>query len=197
MKIERVNDNQIKCTLTGSDLSARNLSLSELAYGTEKARNLFHELMQRAYQQYGFEAENMPVMVEAVPMSDESLVLIITRVENPEGESRVSYYAGARSAQALPTKNSRRRFFAGITGCLCSVTGIRSKKSCIDRIFHSLRLSSTSFSTAFPRHRTSQCSCRCCSLAGVMYSACPNSEKAEIQLLPAAFLTSCPDSRKR
>ena len=48
MKIERVNDNQIKCTLTGSDLSARNLSLSELAYGTDKARSLFQEMLQKA-----------------------------------------------------------------------------------------------------------------------------------------------------
>ena len=38
MKIERVNENQIRCTLTSFDLSVRNLNLRELAYGTEKAR---------------------------------------------------------------------------------------------------------------------------------------------------------------
>ena len=40
MKIERINENQIRCTLTSSDLSARNLNLGELAYGTEKAKKL-------------------------------------------------------------------------------------------------------------------------------------------------------------
>ena len=45
MKIERINENQIRCTLTSSDLSARNLNLGELAYGTEKAKKLFHEKM--------------------------------------------------------------------------------------------------------------------------------------------------------
>ena len=41
MKIEKVNDNQIRCTLTKADLADRELKLSEIAYGTEKAKNLF------------------------------------------------------------------------------------------------------------------------------------------------------------
>ena len=36
MKIEKVNDHQIRCTLTREDLADRELKLSELAYGTEK-----------------------------------------------------------------------------------------------------------------------------------------------------------------
>ena len=48
MKIERINENQIRCTLTSSDLSARNLNLGELAYGTEKAKKLFHEMIQKS-----------------------------------------------------------------------------------------------------------------------------------------------------
>ena len=37
MKIERINDHQIRCTLTKADLVDRELKISELAYGTEKA----------------------------------------------------------------------------------------------------------------------------------------------------------------
>ena len=48
MKIEKISDNQIRFTLTGEDLAARQIKLSELAYGTEKARNLFREMMQQA-----------------------------------------------------------------------------------------------------------------------------------------------------
>lgn len=84
MKIERVNDNQIKCTLTGSDLSARNLSLSELAYGTDKARSLFQEMLQKASSETGFDAEDAALMVEAIPLAGESLILIITKVDDPE-----------------------------------------------------------------------------------------------------------------
>lgn len=48
MKIEKVSENQIRCTLTKEDLASRELQISELAYGTEKAKNLFRDMMQQA-----------------------------------------------------------------------------------------------------------------------------------------------------
>lgn len=84
MKIEKVNDNQIRCTLTREDLDSRHIKLSELAYGTEKAKLLFRELMQQASYQFGFDAEDIPLMIEAVPISADAILLIVTKVEYPE-----------------------------------------------------------------------------------------------------------------
>lgn len=84
MKIERINESQIRCTLTSFDLSVRNLNLGELAYGSEKARNLFREMIQKASNEVGFEAEDIPLMVEAIPLSNESVMLVITKIEDPE-----------------------------------------------------------------------------------------------------------------
>lgn len=84
MKIEKVNENQIRCTLTREDLDNRQLKLSELAYGTEKAKSLFRDMMQQASYQFGFEAEDIPLMIEAIPLSSEAIILIITKVEYPE-----------------------------------------------------------------------------------------------------------------
>ncbi len=83
MKIEKISDNQIRCTLTRADLADRQLQLSELAYGTEKAKSLFRDMMQQAAFEFGFEAEDIPLMIEAIPSAD-SIVLIITKVEDPE-----------------------------------------------------------------------------------------------------------------
>lgn len=80
----KLNENQIRCTLTHADLAARHLKLSELAYGTEKAKSLFRDMMQQASFDFGFEAENIPLMIEAIPSSADSIVLIITKVEDPE-----------------------------------------------------------------------------------------------------------------
>ena len=66
MKIEKINDNKIRCTLTSADLAERNLKLSELAYGTEKARSLFQDMMLEANQQFGFNVDNAPLMVETI-----------------------------------------------------------------------------------------------------------------------------------
>ena len=84
MKLERVNDHQIRCTLTKADLADRQLKLSELAYGTEKAKNLFRDMMQQASYELGFEANDIPLMIEAIPLSSESIILIITKVEDPD-----------------------------------------------------------------------------------------------------------------
>ncbi len=94
MKIEKVNDHQIRCTLTKEDLADREIKLSELAYGTEKAKDLFRDMMQQAAFQYGFEAEDIPLMIEAIPLNSECIVLIITKVEDPEElDTRFSKFA--------------------------------------------------------------------------------------------------------
>lgn len=94
MKIEKINDNQIKCTLNKSDLLSRQIKLSELAYGTEKAKNLFRDMMQQASSEFGFEAEDIPLMIEAIPVSGDCIVLLITKVEDPEElDTRFSRFA--------------------------------------------------------------------------------------------------------
>lgn len=84
MKIEKLNDNQIRCTLNKDDLVTRELRISELAYGTEKAKALFRDMMQQASYEFGFEAEDIPLMIEAIPISTECLILVITKVEDPD-----------------------------------------------------------------------------------------------------------------
>ncbi len=84
MKIEKVNENQIRCTLTREDLADRQIKLSELAYGTDNAKRLFRDMMQQAAYECGFEAEDIPLMIEAIPLSADTIILIITKVECPE-----------------------------------------------------------------------------------------------------------------
>lgn len=84
MKLEKLSDNQIRCTLNRTDLAERELKISELAYGTEKAKDLFREMMQQASFEFGFEAEDIPLMIEAIPVSADCIILIITKVNDPE-----------------------------------------------------------------------------------------------------------------
>lgn len=93
MKIERINDNQIRCTLTGQDLADRHLQLSELSYGSDKAKRLFRDMMQQASYELGFEANDIPLMIEAIPLSGGSIMLNVTKVEYPEElDSRFSNF---------------------------------------------------------------------------------------------------------
>ncbi|MBQ7706225.1 MAG: adaptor protein MecA [Lachnospiraceae bacterium] len=93
MKIERLSENQIRCTLYKADLADKEMLLTELAYGTDKAKELFREMMQQASNELGFEVDNIPLMIEAIPVSPECLILIVTKVEDPEElDSRFSKF---------------------------------------------------------------------------------------------------------
>lgn len=99
MKIEKINENQIRCTLTREDLDSHQIRLSELAYGTEKAKNLFRDMMRQAHSQFGFEADNIPLMIEAIPINADNIILIITKVEDPEElDTRFSKFSPSSSS---------------------------------------------------------------------------------------------------
>ncbi len=84
LKIEKINENQIRCILTRADLEERQIELSELAYGSENARRLFHELIATAAAEVDFDVDDDPVMVEAIPLNRDSIMLVVTRVEDPD-----------------------------------------------------------------------------------------------------------------
>ena len=110
MKIEKINENQIRCTLTRADLEERHIRLSELAYGSENAKSLFRDMMQQANLEFGFEADNTPLMIEAIPVSADSIILIISKVDDPEElDTRFSKFtplgnSGTSSEEAPPVE---------------------------------------------------------------------------------------------
>ncbi len=98
MKIEKLNDNQIRATLYREDLESRHLRLSEFAYGTDAARALFNELLRFASYKLGFEVDDSPLMVEAIPLTSGAIVIIVTKVPYPEElDTRFSRFSDAPS----------------------------------------------------------------------------------------------------
>lgn len=103
MKIEKISDNQIRCTLTKEDLERHHIRLSELAYGTDKAKQLFRDMMQQAHLEFGFESDNTPLMIEAIPINADSIILIITKVDDPEElDTRFSKFAPHHPEEETP-----------------------------------------------------------------------------------------------
>ena len=100
MKIEKIDDNSIKCTLSSLDLSSRNLNLRDMTYGSQAAKRLFNEMMQKAKEEVGFSIENTPLMIEAVPLQGGAVQLIISKVDDPEElDTRFSKFSAAGSGQ--------------------------------------------------------------------------------------------------
>lgn len=97
MRIEKINEKQIRCTLNQKDLKDREIEISELAYGSAKAKALFRDLIQQASYEFGFDAEDIPLMIEAIPLLPEALILLVTKVEDPdELDTRFSCFTEER-----------------------------------------------------------------------------------------------------
>lgn len=97
MKFEKIDENTISLTLKSDELKERNLKVSDLSYGSIKARTLLIELIKLADAEIGFKVD-APLAVEAVPLKEGGIKLNITKVYNPdELDSRFSKFS--------PTKN--------------------------------------------------------------------------------------------
>lgn len=84
MKIEKINEKQIKCSINKEDLSVRGISISELAYGSENAKSLFDEILKQAFLEVGFQSDDAPLIVEATPLASGNLILLVTKDMEPE-----------------------------------------------------------------------------------------------------------------
>ena len=84
MEIIRISNTQVKFILTKNDLSDHNIKITELAYGSQKAQELFKHMMEQAFVECSFETENTPLMIEAIPTAVDSITIIVTKVTNPE-----------------------------------------------------------------------------------------------------------------
>lgn len=102
MRLEQVNENQIRCTLTFSDLQARHLTVSELAYNSAGIYELFYDVLSMAKERYNFNPDASPLMVEAVPTKEQELTLLISRVDRmDELDTRFARFTNPDAADGL------------------------------------------------------------------------------------------------
>lgn len=80
MKFEKINDNKIKCIIDRHDLETRNINIKELASGSDSAHKFLAEVMAAAGNEVGFFVNGAPLMIEASPMPDGDIAVIITKV---------------------------------------------------------------------------------------------------------------------
>ena len=99
MRIEKISETQVKFILTNDDFAERNIKPTELAYGSDKAQQLFQEMMQQAMAECAFESANAPLMVEAMPVDSGNVVVVVTKITDASGiERKLNFLPLARAA---------------------------------------------------------------------------------------------------
>ena len=98
MKLERLNDNQIKITLAPVDFDEFDVTVVDLLTDRNgKAKAFFETLMSMAREDLDFEADGAPIVVEAMQTGKDSLVLMVTRVDdNVENDPKLAHIKNMR-----------------------------------------------------------------------------------------------------
>ena len=89
MKFRKINEDKIQIILTAQDLEDRDFRRWEMMPMSPKLQEFFHDLLERAYKECGFEiSDDSQLVVEAYPLNAEAFAIILTRIPNgSQGES--------------------------------------------------------------------------------------------------------------
>lgn len=83
MKFKRLSDDKIQIIISSEDLEKRDVKKWDLMPNSPRAQELFQEMLEQAYEECGFEVDSeTQLMVEAYPMTAESLVITVTKVRS-------------------------------------------------------------------------------------------------------------------
>ena len=65
MKVEKINNNKVKITLTFEELEKRDINVKDIEKNSEIAKNLFVELIEESNIDEEFEFEDSQLLIEA------------------------------------------------------------------------------------------------------------------------------------
>lgn len=82
MKIEKINDNKIRITLTFEELEKRKISLSDIEKDTSKAKELFLNLIEESNLDEEFVIDDSHLFIEACSDNNNLFIVTITKIDN-------------------------------------------------------------------------------------------------------------------
>ena len=82
MKVEKINNNKVKITLTFEELEKRDINVKDIEKNSEIAKNLFVELIEESNIDEEFEFEDSQLLIEASSDNNNLFVVTITKVDN-------------------------------------------------------------------------------------------------------------------
>lgn len=85
MKFKRINEDKIQVIISKDDLDKKNVKKWDLMPNSQNAQELFQDMLDQAYEECGFDVDaETQLMVEAYPMTIDSLIITLTKVTKGE-----------------------------------------------------------------------------------------------------------------
>lgn len=90
MKFNMVNDDKLQIIISKEDMEKHDMQKWDLTPHNPDAQKLFYEIMEQAREACGFDVgNNAQLMIEAYPMTGESLLLTVTKLKG--GQPRLPF----------------------------------------------------------------------------------------------------------
>ncbi len=105
MKIEKISDTQVKLILNRDDLKDKDIKPEDFTISSDKTKELFHDILSTALEECGFEIDDAPLMVEALPVAKDSIMIIVTKLND---DSRAADSSGDSPAAPIISKDLHR-----------------------------------------------------------------------------------------
>ena len=90
LKIEKLNEDKLKITLSIDDLEERNITLHSFMYNSPESQDLFWELLQEAEKECGFNVDDSMIYVEASTSGSGNFTLLVTKTNEKAPIERIS-----------------------------------------------------------------------------------------------------------
>lgn len=100
MRIERIDENKIKITVSGDDIRMWNVDLKNFTDNTPEAQDMFSFALKQAEQDVNFTVGKSQLLVETMPCGDEGYILVISRLESEREVAEALVRAGKQAKQA-------------------------------------------------------------------------------------------------
>ena len=110
MKIEKINDNKIKITLTFEELESRKISLSDIEKDTSKAKELFLNLIEESNLDEDFVIDDSHLFIEACSDNNNLFIVTITKIDNIPELKKYSILENNRSISTNNKQNKITRY---------------------------------------------------------------------------------------
>lgn len=105
MKIEKLNENKIKITLSIHDLEEKDINFHDFMSNSIESQGLFLDMLQEAEEKVGFKIRNCRVKIETLAMTEEDFILTITKVL-PESSKKHMYASVKRKIKVNKKSNN-------------------------------------------------------------------------------------------
>jgi len=114
MKIEKINENKFKVTLSQDDLMERNIDISSLNYSSPATQELIRDMIEQAEIEHGFNYSDSQLCIEAMTDSIEGFVVMITKLEEEGNFESIQKYINRIRKNDLRVKRKNKKICSSV-----------------------------------------------------------------------------------